>query len=208
MEATTIKRKGKEKDKLSVIEEELDKKTVNHNKRDTKDQGSSNMSKKSMKSPLFLTKTSEDSTKISTNRVVIRINKIQSSKIYQVIYFIIYYWLALNDHFRLLFVGKNGDTPFLVFTVMFLSKSLMYKTRNIVIFTFDILWRSIAESGYFFRFFFFVDLSSMFIIAWSSFVSDISTYIILSFLKIIMIVKVTELVVTYKQVMLFRFYRF
>lgn len=122
MEATTIKIIPQGKDKLSVIEEENIKKEMGDAKRGTKDQPSSNMSKKSMKSPLFLTKTSEDSSKVSTNKYVIRINKIQTSKIYQGIYFIVYYWLALNDHFRLLFVGKNGDTPFLVFTVMFLSK--------------------------------------------------------------------------------------
>ena len=129
MEATAVKIIPQGKDKLSVIEEENIKKGMGDAKRGTKDQPSSNMSKKSMKSPLFLTKTSEESSKISTNRYVIRINKIQTSKIYQGIYFIVYYWLALNDHFRLLFVGKSGDTPFLVFTVMFLSKLHLFNIK-------------------------------------------------------------------------------
>lgn len=129
MEATTVKIIPQGKDKLSVIEEENLKKGVGDDNKGTKDQPNSNMSKKSMKSPLFLTKTSEESSKISTNKYVIRINKIQTSKIYQGIYFIVYYWLALNDHFRLLFVDKSGDTPFLVFTVMFLSKLDLFNIK-------------------------------------------------------------------------------
>ena len=124
MEATTIKIKQKEKDKINSesIEEKQGKRDKQDPKKDSKELPSSNMSKKSMKSPLFLTRTSEESSKISTNKYVAKINRIQTSKFYQAIYFIIYYWLALNDHFRLIFVDKSGDTPFLVFTVMFLSK--------------------------------------------------------------------------------------
>ena len=122
------------KDKLPVIEEEYGDKDnkVDFNKKQSKEMPSSNISKKSMKSPIFMTRTSEESSKISTNRVVVRINKIQTSKIYQAIYFIIYYWLALNDHFRLIFFGKEGDTPFLVFTMMFLGKPIY----QIILFSF------------------------------------------------------------------------
>lgn len=106
--------------KLGIIEEEYAEATNKNdlNKKQSKEYGSSNMSKKSIKGPMFMTKTSEESSKISTNRVAIRINKIQTSKIYQGFYFVIYYWLALNDQFRLIFVGKNGDIPFLVFTIL------------------------------------------------------------------------------------------
>mmetsp|Transcript_18958 Transcript_18958/g.21782 ORF Transcript_18958/g.21782 Transcript_18958/m.21782 type:complete len:83 (-) Transcript_18958:47-295(-) len=78
------------------------------------------MSKKSIKKNIFETRTSEESSKISTNRFVAKINKVQGSRIYKFCYFSMYYWLALNDHFRLIFVEKSGDIPFLAFTVIFL----------------------------------------------------------------------------------------
>lgn len=69
-----------------------------------------------------------------------------------------------------------------------------------MIFVADIIARSFAEKGYFFKFYFFVDLITVVLIIYSSYVSDISIYITLSFLKIIMIVRITDLVVAYKQV--------
>lgn len=98
-----------------------------------------------------------------------------------------YYWLALNDQFRLIFIPKSGDVAFFVFTIIF-----------VILFILDILVRSFVEKKYFFNFFFFVDIFSVVIIIYSSWVSDISIFITLSFLKIIMIVRVTHLVLSYK----------
>lgn len=65
---------------------------------------------------------------------------------------------------------------------------------------FDIILRSIAEQGYFGRFYFFVDLAACMIILYSSFANDVSIFIILSFSKVIMIVRMTDVVMAYKRV--------
>lgn len=98
-----------------------------------------------------------------------------------------YYWLALNDQFRLIFIPKSGDVAFFVFTIIF-----------VVLFILDIIVRSFTEKKYFFNFFFFVDIFSLVIIIYSAAVNDISIFITLSFLKIIMIVRITDLVSSYK----------
>lgn len=118
-----------------------------------------------------------------------RLSRIQNSKIYKGIYFTMYYWLALNDHFKMIFIPPSADVIFLTVTILFL-----------ILFVADIICRSIAEKGYVCRFFFFVDLAAVIIIAYSSFVSDISIFITLSFLKIIMIIRTTDIVIAYKQV--------
>jgi len=69
----------------------------------------------------------------------------------------------------------------------------------VTIFAFDILLRSIAEVGYFFRFYFFVDIAACLIIVYSSFADNVSIFIVLSFSKVIMIVRMTDIVMAYKQ---------
>lgn len=117
-----------------------------------------------------------------------RIMKIRNSKWYQLAYFICYYFLALNDHFRLLILQKGQDNIFLGFSIFF-----------ILLFLIDIITRAVVEPGYFFRFFFFVDCISMVIIIGSLMVTNVSFYVVLSFLKTIMIVRVTDIVVRYKK---------
>lgn len=63
----------------------------------------------------------------------------------------------------------------------------------------DIITRSVVENGYLLRFFFFVDCFSLLIVLISIFVTDVSFYVVLSFLKIIMIVRVTNIVVSYRK---------
>jgi len=114
--------------------------------------------------------------------------KITHSSYYQVGYFISYYFLALNDHFRVLLLSKSQDTMFLVFTLIFL-----------VVFMANITLNSFVEPGYLLRFFFFVDCISFVIIFASIFVTNVSIYVVLSFLKTIMIVRVTNIVVSYRK---------
>jgi hypothetical protein len=75
-----------------------------------------------------------------------RINKIRNSKWYQIIYFFCYYFLALNDHFRILILDKAQDSIFMGFTIFFC-----------ILFLLDITMRAFVEPGYLFRFFFIVD---------------------------------------------------
>lgn len=144
------------------------------------------LSRKSKKSILVST-TSGDSNLLNYNQCSQKLYRIQNTNTYMVIYFIMYYWLALNDQFRLIFIPKSGDVAFFVFTLLF-----------ILIFIFDIIARSYSEKGYFLKFFFLVDIFSIIVIIFSSIVNDISLFITLSFLKIIMIVRVTDVVMNYK----------
>jgi len=75
-----------------------------------------------------------------------RLVKITNSTAYMISYFISYYFLALNDHFRIILLSKSQDTLFLVLTFIFLF-----------VFLFNIMMSSMVEPGYFLRFFFYVD---------------------------------------------------
>lgn len=68
-----------------------------------------------------------------------------------------------------------------------------------ILFIVDIVSRSIVEEGYFLRFFFLVDVFSLVIIFASIIVTDVAFYIVLSFLKTIMIVRITQIVVSYRK---------
>ena len=89
---------------------------------------------------------SETSEPLSVAARYPRITKVRNSRWYQLVYFICYYFLALNDHFRILILKKNLDPIYLVFTIFFC-----------LLFVADIITRAIIEAGYFLRFFFFVD---------------------------------------------------
>ena len=143
--------------------------------------------KKARSKSVFSSKTSEDSLKIANNRCTTKLYNLQKSNGYMIFYYIMYYWLALNDQVRLIFVPKSGDVAFFVFTIMF-----------VIIFVFDIIARAFSEKGYFMNFFFLVDIFCLIVIIYSSTVTDISLFITLSFLKLIMIVKITDLVMNYK----------
>lgn len=77
-------------------------------------------SKRSTKHKSFLqTRTSEETFITESSTLKIKIRQFRNAKWYKLCYYFCYYWLALNDHFRLLVVDKDGDTPFLVFTIIF-----------------------------------------------------------------------------------------
>jgi hypothetical protein len=145
--------------------------------------------KKSTKRSFAMSGTSENSAVIKTNKTVDSIARTQQKMWYKVVYFCVYYWLALNDHFRLIFIPKSGDIAFFIFTLML-----------VIVFIVDIIARSFAEKGYFPRFYFVVDIFSACIIVYSSSVTSVSIFITVSFLKIIMIVRITDMVSAYKQV--------
>ena len=166
-------------------EEEEDENATAPMKRTSKAQ-SQTRSRKSKKS-IIISQTSEDSGLIHLNDCSQKLYKFQNTNTYTVVYFIMYYWLALNEPVRLIFIPKSGDVAFFIFTLIF-----------ILVFIFDIIARSYSEKGYFLKFFFFVDIFSIIVIIFSSVVNDISTFITLSFLKIIMIVRVTDVVMNYK----------
>lgn len=77
-------------------------------------------SKRSAKKSFAVSGTSDNSTNVTKSRVRDSIARLQQKIYYKVIYFFMYYWLALNDHFRLLFVPKSGDIAFFIFTLLFL----------------------------------------------------------------------------------------
>ena len=117
-----------------------------------------------------------------------KLTRFRNSLCYLITYYFCYYFLALNDHLRLLLLSKDQDIIFLVFTIIFT-----------LVFVQDIITRSIVEAGYFLRFFFLVDCFSLIIIFASVIVNDVGLYITLSFLKTIMIVRVTQIVVSYRK---------
>ena len=85
--------------------------------------GSDAMQANSKKSIMGLSNTTETSLlQGGGSRIAIFIRKIQSNNMYKALYLIMYYWLALSDHFRLLFISKSGDVIFYVFTLIFVSK--------------------------------------------------------------------------------------
>jgi len=58
--------------------------------------------------------------------------------------------------------------------------------------------RSIADHKYFLGFYFVVDVAVCFIILYSSFVNDVSIFVVLSFSKTIMIIHITDVIDAYK----------
>ena len=58
--------------------------------------------------------------------------------------------------------------------------------------------KSISEAKYFFGFYFTVDVAACLIILYSSFVDNVSIFVILSFSKTIMIVRITNIIDSYK----------
>lgn len=63
----------------------------------------------------------------------------------------------------------------------------------------DLILRSIVEPKYFPYFFFWADVICVFFIVASAIITSISLWITLSFLKILMVLKVTKIILTYKE---------
>lgn len=69
-----------------------------------------------------VTTTTDNSNKNTGSNLASSIKKLQSKNLYKMLYFVMYYWLALNDHFKLLFISKSNDVIFFIFTLFFVSK--------------------------------------------------------------------------------------
>jgi len=96
---------------------------IEKNNKGSLKKGSDAMQANSKKSIMGLSSTTETSLlQGGGSRIANCIRKIQSNNMYKALYLIMYYWLALSDHFRLLFVSKSGDVIFYVFTLIFVSK--------------------------------------------------------------------------------------
>ncbi len=87
---------------------------------------------------------------------------IQTSGVYLMLYFMIYFSLMFNDGIKYFFFPKALDIPINV-----LSFFLTF------LFAIDIIVRCIVEKGYIFRFYFFTDVASIFFIISSAIVIDI-----------------------------------
>lgn len=103
-------------------------------------------------------------------------------------YWIMYIYLLIKDSMKLYFFPKIMDIPINILTFILL-----------IWFVIDIILRCFTDKGYFFWFFFFADLACLFFIVSSAVVTSISIWITLSFLKILMVLKITSLIQAYKE---------
>lgn len=117
-----------------------------------------------------------------------KLGVIQKHKAYLIVYWILYTYMMLNDTIKLTFFPKMADIFFNGLT-LFVG----------VIWVLDITVRSITESGYVLRFFFWTDVSALIFITFSALTQDISRWITVSFLKMVMVVRITNIVTAYKE---------
>jgi hypothetical protein len=129
---------------------------------------------------------SQQTSKIGSIKSLLQ--KIQSHKGYMIPYWIIYAYLMLNESIKLFFFPKWADIPFNILTSM-----------CGVLYIIDICFRCFLEVKYFPRFFFFTDIASILFIFACAFIENISYWITLSFLKIIMVVRITNILMAYKE---------
>ena len=106
---------------------------------------------------------------------------------YKGIFFAIYGYLMINDAVKLSLLPKAADWPVNVLTFMCV---IYYATHSVV--------KNFTNKEYRFSFFLWCDIASMIFIIGSAVVSDISNWITLSFLKIVMVVKVTDIIMEFK----------
>ena len=116
------------------------------------------------------------------------IRKIQGHWGYKIVFYIIYIYMMLNDAIKLFFFPKWADMIFLVFTLI-----------GIIIFVIDIIVRCVVQKGYFPYFFFWVDCANVIFILGSAVIQDVSLWITLSFLKVLMLVKITDVIMSVKE---------
>lgn len=107
---------------------------------------------------------------------------------YMIFFWIIYTYLLLNDSIKLYFLPKMADYPINALTFI----CLLY-------FIIDMIIRCFTEKRYFPWFYFWVDIADIFFIASSAIIQSISLWITLSFLKILMVLKIAKLIQTYKE---------
>ena len=105
-------------------------------------------------------------------------------------YYIVYIYMLMNDSIKLYFFPKVADYGFHALTLL----SLLFYASDIFI-------RSFHEPKYFFGFFFFADVFCAVMILGSAFIENISQWITISFLKILMVCKITKIIFSYKDIM-------
>lgn len=113
---------------------------------------------------------------------------IRTTKLYLIIYLFLYSFLAVNQQLVLLFFPKSVDIVFTVFTLL-LS----------VFYFIDIVCRSFSEQNYFFRFFFFIDATSMILGALVAVSNTISLFVTIGFVKLIMISRMANVIVAIRE---------
>ena len=99
-----------------------------------------------------------------------------------------YIYLLINDSVKLYLFPMFMDIPINILTFLLL-----------IWYVVDIIVRCFTDKGYFFRFFFWADIVCLFFIVSSTIVTSISIWITLSFLKILMVLKITSLIQAYKE---------
>lgn len=99
-----------------------------------------------------------------------------------------YIYLLINDSVKLYLFPMFMDIPINILTFLLL-----------IWYVLDIIVRCFTDKGYFFRFFFWADIVCLFFIVSSTIVTSISIWITLSFLKILMVLKITSLIQAYKE---------
>lgn len=106
---------------------------------------------------------------------------------YQVVYSIIYLYLMINEAIKLAIFEKQADLYFNIVTCL-----------ACVIYATDIVFRSMFQDNYILKFFFFTDIVSIFLILGAAFAMNISQWNGLAFSKMIMVVRITDVVISYK----------
>jgi hypothetical protein len=144
-----LKNKESKPDEKEVVEvaeysDDDEEAPMNTQNRKSNKNISSRLSKASKRSRSVMY--SETSEVINSVEKYPRLTKIRNSAWYLGIYYFCYYFLALNDHLRLLILSKDQDSIFLAFTIIFA-----------IVFVVDIISRAFVEDGYFPKFFFMVD---------------------------------------------------
>lgn len=107
---------------------------------------------------------------------------------YLIPYWIMYVYLMINDSVKLFFFPKFMDLPINILTFLVL-----------IWFVADLILRCFTDKGYFLRFFFFADIACLVFIVASAIIEIISLWILFSFLKILMVLKITSLIQAYKE---------
>jgi hypothetical protein len=99
-----------------------------------------------------------------------------------------YLYLLLNDSVKLYLLPNFMDIPVNIITFFLLIWLIV-----------DIVLRCITDRGYFLRFYFWADIACVFFIIGSAIIEIISYWILFSFLKILMVLKITSLIQAYKE---------
>ena len=122
--------------------------------------------------------------------------KVHEHMAYHIIFYTMYVYLMTNDPIKLALFPKRFDIFFNILTLVCCGVYIV-----------DIMFRSLFVPSYFFKFFFFTDCLAIFLIVGSAFAFYITYWMTLAFSKLIMVVRITDVVMAYKNWMRVRKYR-